>query len=169
MATNKDSGAGKGDGRQCNLLQLYVKGVSFEAPGVPGILFGHEQPALQFDVSSTYDLSAEASAKVGEVFGVVVRVTVQAVAGEKTLFLIEVEQGGLFELVGYGPDEQDEVLRTRAPEALYPYARELVSSLVSRAGFPRLQLKPFDFEKGYLRALQEYRDATAAAKVVSQA
>jgi preprotein translocase subunit SecB len=44
---------------------------------------------------------------------------------------------------------------------LYPYARELVSSLVSRAGFPRLQLKPFDFEKGYLRAMQEYRDATA--------
>ena len=62
MAKNESSGASKGPARQCNLLQLYVKGVSFEAPGVPGILFGHEQPGLQFDVSSTYILSAEASA-----------------------------------------------------------------------------------------------------------
>ena len=69
MATNESGGAGQGHGqgpaRQCNLLQLYVKGVSFEAPGVPGILFGHEQPSLQFDVSSTYNLSAEGSAKLG--------------------------------------------------------------------------------------------------------
>jgi preprotein translocase subunit SecB len=165
MTTSKDSGPGKGDGaaRQCNLVSLYVKGVSFEAPAVPGILFGHEQPALKFDVSSTYELSAEASAKVGEIFGVVVRVTVEAVAGDKTLFLIEVEQGGLFEVVGYAGEAQDEVLRTKAPEMLYPYARELVSSLVSRAGFPRLQLKPFDFERGYLRAMREYREAMAGA------
>jgi preprotein translocase subunit SecB len=46
---------------------------------------------------------------------------------------------------------------------LYPYARELVGSLVSRAGFPRLQLRHFDFEKGYLRAMQEYREATGSA------
>lgn len=163
MVKDKESSAGKDDGvaRECNLLKLYVKGVSFEAPAVPGILFGHEQPVLRFDVSSTYKLSAEASAKLGEVFGVVVRVTVEALAGDQTLFLIEVEQGGLFELLGYAADEKDEILRTKAPEMLYPYARELLSSLVSRAGFPRLQLKPFDFEKGYLRAMQEYRDATA--------
>lgn len=165
MVTTKEGGAGNDEGtaRECNLLKVYVKGVSFEAPGVPGILFGHEQPTLHFDVSSTYKLSAEASAKLGEVFGVVVRVTVEALAGDQTLFLIEVEQGGLFELVGYAADDKDAILRTKAPEMLYPYARELLSSLVSRAGFPRLQLKPFDFEKGYLRAMQEYRDATAGS------
>ena len=74
-----------------------------------------------------------------------------------------VEQGGLFELVGYTADDKDAILRTKAPEMLYPYARELVGSLVSRAGFPRLQLRHFDFEKGYLRAMQEYRDATAGS------
>ncbi|MBL8200620.1 MAG: protein-export chaperone SecB [Chromatiales bacterium] len=170
MATNESGGAGQSARRECNLLQLYVKGVSFEAPGVPGILFGHDQPILKFDVSSTYELSAEASAKLAEVFGVTVRVTVQALAGEKTLFLIEVEQGGLFEVVGYGGDEQAYILQTKAPETLYPYARELVSSLVSRAGFPRLQLKPFDFEKGYARAIQEYREAIGqAAKAASPA
>lgn len=165
MTKNKGSDAGKGDGaaKRCNFMQLYVKGVSFEAPGVPGILFGHEQPVLRFDVSSTYKLSAEASVKLGEVYGVEVRVTVECLAGDKTLFLIEVEQGGLFELVGYAADEKDEALRTKAPEMLFPYARELVGSLVSRAGFPRLQLKPFDFEKGYVRAMQEYREATGQA------
>lgn len=163
MVTTEESGAGKDEGaaRECNLLRVFIKGASFEAPGVPGILFGHEQPVLAFDVSSTYKVSVEASAKLGEVFSVVVRVTVQAHAGDQTLFLIEVEQGGLFELVGYAADEKDAVLRTKAPEMLYPYARELLTSLVGRAGFPRLQLRPFDFEKGYLRAMKEYRDAMA--------
>lgn len=165
MLKNKSGGAGKAEGadKRCNFMQLYVKGVSFEAPGVPGILFGHEQPVLKFDVSSTYKLSAEASAKLGEVYGVEVRVTVECLAGDKTLFLIEIEQGGLFELIGYADDEKDAALRTTAPEMLFPYARELVGSLVSRAGFPRLQLKPFDFEKGYVRSMQEYREATGQA------
>lgn len=165
MVKNKASGADKagGEAKRCHFMQIYVKGVSFEAPGVPGVLFGHEQPVLRFDVSSSYKLSAEASRKLGEVFGVEVRVTVECLAGDKTLFLIEIEQGGLFELVGYGDDEKDRILRTTAPEMLFPYARELVGSLVSRAGFPRLQLKPFDFEKGYVRAMQEYREATGQA------
>lgn len=159
MTKNEADGVDK----QCNFMRLYLKNVSFEAPEVPGILFGHQQPVLQFDVACVHRLCAEASAKLGQVYGVDVRVTVECRAGDKALFLIEVEQGGLFELVGYAEDEKDAVLRTRAPEMLFPYARELVGSLVSRAGFPRLQLKPFDFEKGYVRSMQEYREATENA------
>ncbi len=163
MTTENNVPGGTGEsqvaGKQCNLLQLYVKDASFEAPGVPGILFGHEQPAMEFDIASTYKLSVEGSAKLGEVYAVLVRVTVQARAGDKTLFLIEVQQGGLFELLGYEEDEKDKVLRTRAPEALYPYARELIGSLVSRAGFPRLQLKPINFESRYSQAMKDYYEA----------
>ena len=165
MTTNETGGTGMDEsaGKQCNLLQLYIKDASFEAPAVPGILFGHDQPELLFDVSNTYELSAEASAKLGEVYAVQVRVTVQARAGDRTLFLIEVVQGGLFEVLGYGDEaEKDKVLRTRAVETLYPYARELVSSLVSRAGFPRLQLRAVNFESRYSRAMQEYYEAAAA-------
>lgn len=163
MATNESGGAGddQATSRQCKLLTLYIKDVSFEAPAVPGILFGHEQPVLQFDVANSYTLSLEASQKLGEVYAVLVRVTVQARAGDKTLFLIEVEQGGLFELQGYSEEEHDFVLRTKAPETLYPFARELVSSLVSRAGFPRLQLRAFNFESRYSQAMQEYYEAAA--------
>lgn len=165
MATDEAAPAASGDtaGRQCNLLQLFVKGASFEAPQVPGILFGHDQPELVFDVTNTYEICTAASAKLGEVYSVIVRVTVQAQAGARTLFLIEVEQGGLFEVTGYGEDEdaRDKVLRVTGAAALYPYARELVGSLVSRAGFPRLQLKPVNFESLYSRAMQDYQESLA--------
>jgi preprotein translocase subunit SecB len=165
MATNESHGADseQGASRQCNLKLLYIKDVSFEAPAVPGVLFGHPEPVLEFNVSNTYTLSLEASGKLGEVYAVLVSVNVHARVGEKTLFLIEVQQGGLFELVGYGEDEKDFVLRTKAPEALYPYARELVSSLASRAGFPRLRLTPFNFESRYSQAMQEYYDSIQGA------
>ncbi len=165
MATNDTAGSGNGQaaGGQCNLLQLFIKDASFEAPGVPGILFGHDQPELAFDVSITYQLCAEASVKLGDVYTVLVRVTVEAKAGSKTLFLVEVQQGGLFEVLGYDQqDDRDRALRVKGAEALYPYARELVSSLVSRAGFPRLQLKAVNFESRYSRAMQEYQDAVAS-------
>jgi preprotein translocase subunit SecB len=161
MTTNEPAGPTRD---QCNLLQLFVKGVSFEAPSVPGILFGHQQPELFFDVTNSYEFSAEASAKLGDVYSVVVRVTVSAKAGDKTLFLIEAEQGGLFEVTGYeDQDARDKVLRVKGAEALYPYARELVGSLVSRAGFPRLQLRPVNFESLYSKAMQEYQDSLVKA------
>ena len=145
------------------LQNVYVKDVSFEAPGVPGILFGHEQPELLFDVANTYELCADASVRLGDVYSVLVRITVQARAGDKTLFLIEVEQGGLFEVAGCSDEERDRLLRTRGAEALYPYARELVSSLVSRAGFPRLQLRAINFESRYSAAMREHHEASRAA------
>lgn len=163
MATTESPGTGQSGGPECLLLQLFIKNVSFEAPAVPGILFGHDQPALSFDVSNTYELCAEASAKLGEVYTVTVRVTVEARASDKALFLIEVEQGGLFEVRGYTSEEQlDRALRITAAETLYPFAREMVSSLVGRAGFPRLQIRAVNFESMYSRAMQEYRDAVAS-------
>ena len=153
------SGSANGE-RQCNLLQTYLKDLSFEAPRVPGILFGHRQPGLQFDVSNHYSLCVEASAKLGEIFAVEVRVRLEARTEDQPLFLIEATQGGLFELKGYPLEEKDYVLRTRAVEMIYPWARELVSSLVGRAGFPRIQMRAVDFEARYNQAMQEYLAAT---------
>lgn len=145
---------------QCRLLHLYLKDVSFEAPRVPGILFGHGPPAVEYHVSNTYQLSVEASRNLGEVYDVTVHVTVKATGGDKVLFLIEVQQGGLFELKGYTAEEQETVLHTRAPEALYPYVRELVASLAHRAGFPRLSLQPIDFSARHAEETRE-RDVGA--------
>ena len=144
--------------KQCNLLELYLKDVSFEAPHVPRILFGHEQPKLIVAIHNTYTLSVDGIPdRLGDVYDVDLQLSVQAMAGEKRLFLVEVKQSGLFELLGYQKDEADFVLRTKAVETLYPYGRELVNSLVGHGGFPRLTMRPRNFENLYSQALEEYQ------------
>lgn len=144
---------GENDGKpaqspQCNLRLLYLRDLSFESPHVPEILFGHEQPELKLSIESSHKIREK------DVFDVLLELTVHAMAGEKSLFLIEVKQGGIFEISGYSTDETLALLKTKALEALYPYARELVSSLVSRGGFPRLQLRPLNFYALYAEARQ---------------
>lgn len=133
---------------QCKLRLLFLKDLSFESPHAPGILFGHDQPELKLSIESSHKI------RETDVFEVLLEVTVHAMAGEKSLFLIEVKQGGIFEISGYSTDETLALLKTKALEALYPYARELVSSLVGRGGFPRLQLRPLNFDALYADARQ---------------
>lgn len=159
-----DDPAGNGSrqtpAKQCKLNHLYLKDASFEAPHVPGILFWNEQPELVVTVHDAYTLRVDdIPQEAGEVYDVEVHMSVRATAGGKCLFLVEVKQGGLVELLGYGKEEADFVLRTRGVEALYPYVRELVNSLVVRGGFPRLALRPLDFESRYSQAMEEYQQS----------
>jgi preprotein translocase subunit SecB len=135
--------------KRCDIRLIYLKDVSFEAPHVPSILFGHEQPELQFSIETNYKLSVEKHESLGDVFDVLVTVRVEAKAAGRALFLIEVHQGGLFEVSGYSPEETDVVLRTTAPESVYPYARELITSLIARGGFPNVRLRPLNFAQLY--------------------
>ncbi|QOJ32843.1 MAG: protein-export chaperone SecB [Gammaproteobacteria bacterium] len=150
MSAENTSGNGAADTRPpgpvFELRLVFLRDLSFESPHVPGVLFGHEQPELTFSVESGHRLREK------DLFEVSLDVTVHATAGDKSLFIIEVKQGGLFEIRGYPSEETMALLRTRAPEALYPYARELIASLVSRGGFPRLQLRPINFEAHYAEA-----------------
>lgn len=155
MATDSttDQDGGATPDKRCELRMVYVKDVSFEAPHSPGILFGHEQPELLFDVGCNHKLSVENHGTLGDVFDVLVTINIEASAGGRALFVIEVHHGGLVEVAGYLPDEVDYVLRTKAPELIYPYARELVTSLISRGGFPGVRLKPLSFERLYSEQL----------------
>jgi preprotein translocase subunit SecB len=119
---------------------LYLKDLSFEAPNVPDVLYGHEQPHLEYTLETTHKLRGK------DTFEVILDVAVRARGGDKTLFLVEVKQGGVFQLTGMSSEETWRFLRSRAPEALFPYVRELVASLISRGGFPRVQLKALDFD-----------------------
>jgi preprotein translocase subunit SecB len=151
MATDNptDNGGSETPKKHFELRLVYLKDVSFEAPHAPGILFGHEQPELQFDIETKYTLSVANHEGLGDVYDVLVTVNVEATAGGRSLFLIEVHQGGLCEISGYSAEETDVVLRTRAPESVYPYARELITSLISRGGFPNVRLRPLNFAKLY--------------------
>lgn len=153
MAGETNGGNGNGSAqvpaRQFSLRVVYVQDVSFEAPHTPGVLFGTElKPELKFQMDSSHRQREK------NAYEVVLHASVHATAGDKSLFLVEVKQGGLFEIAGFSTEETLLLLKIKAPEALYPYASELISSLVSRGGFPRLQLQPINFEALYAEARQ---------------
>jgi len=113
---NPTTPGGESPKKHFELRMVYLKDVSFEAPHVPGILFGHEQPELQFNIEANYALSIPNNETMGDVYDVLVTVNVEAKAADRTLFLIEVHHGGLIEVSGYSEEETDVVLRTRAAE-----------------------------------------------------
>ena len=131
------------------IQKIYTKDVSFESPNTPA-LFTHEfQPQL------SVDLNVESAKLENDVYHVVVRVTATTQVEDKTAFLCEVEQAGIFTLSGFNDAELSYILGVQCPNALFPYAREAVSDLVARGGFPQLLLEPVNFEAMYHEHMQQ--------------
>ena len=95
---------------------------------------------------------------------VVLQITVTAKSKDKTLFLVEVKQAGLFTLKGFTEEQNHQVMSITCPTILFPYAREAVSDLVGRAGFPPLYLAPVNFEALYAQQMQEQDDKGGSGK-----
>jgi len=132
--------------------KIYVKDLSLELPSAPQVFIQAVQPQLEVQISN------EAS-KIGEgVFEVTVGVTVTARAGERTVFLIEAVQAGIFQIAGVPDEEMGPLLGIGCPTILYPYVRETVSDMVTRAGFPPVLLAPVSFEALYAQRVQEGGD-----------
>ena len=125
--------------------KIFVKDLSLEVPNAPHVFMQAEQPALEIQVRNE-------AAQFGEsLFEVAVTVTVTARAGEKTLFLAEVAQAGIFSARGIPQQDLEPLLGIACPTILYPYAREAISDLVTRAGFPAVVLAPVSFEQMYMQ------------------
>lgn len=138
--------------------KVYVKDVSLEVPNAPQVFLQQEEPAAQIQ------LRTEAKqVDPGGFFEVVVTVTITAKAGERTIFLIEVAQAGLFQIRNVPQADVDPLLGIACPNILFPYLRETVSSLSTRAGFPPVQLAPMSFEQIYAQRQQELAQQAAAA------
>ena len=132
--------------------KIYVKDLSLELPHAPQVFLQSEQPQLEVQI-------ANGAARIGEgMFEVTVGVTVTARAGERTLFLVEAVQAGIFQIVGVPDEEMGPLLGIGCPTILYPYARETVSDMVTRAGFPPVLLTPVSFESIYAQRAQEGGD-----------
>lgn len=133
--------------RQFGLRQLYVKDVSFEAPNSPGILTESGlEPEIKLNLRTSHrDLG-------NGVNEVVLHVSVHALAGQRTVFLIELEQAGTFQISGFPAEEVRAIIGIACPNALFPYARETVSSIVQRGGFAQLLLQPIDFTALFAQA-----------------
>ena len=129
--------------------KLYVKDLSLEVPGAPQVFVQSEQPQLEVRVSN------EAIQFQDGLFEVTVTVTVTARAGEKSLFLAEVAQAGIFSVRGIAPQDLEPLLAIGCPTIRYPYAREAISDLVTRSGFPPVLLAPVSFEQIFVERQRE--------------
>ena len=136
--------------RLVSLQTMYIKDVSFEAPNSPGVFLEEEVlPETKINLANTHD-------KIGDdSYDVCLKVRVESTYNDKTIFVAEVEQAGVFVIRGYTEDEVKGLIAVFCPNTLFPYIRELVSSLVTKAGFPALLLQPINFEALYAQAIEE--------------
>lgn len=141
--------------RLVSLQTMYIKDVSFEAPNSPGVFLEEEVlPETKINLANTHD-------KIGDdSYDVCLKVRVESTYNDKTIFVAEVEQAGVFVIRGYTEDEVKGLIAVFCPNTLFPYIRELVSSLVTKAGFPALLLQPINFDALYAQALEETEQKT---------
>ena len=128
---------------QFQIEKLYVKDLSLEVPNAPEVFLQIDNPQLEVQVRSDAKQFAEA------MYEVVVTATVTAKSADKTMFLAEAAQAGIFAIRGVPPDDIEPLLGIGCPTILYPYLREAISDLVTRAGFPPVVLSPISFEQLY--------------------
>jgi preprotein translocase subunit SecB len=132
------------------LQTMYVKDVSFEAPNSPEVFLESDiSPETKINLSNTHN-------KIGDdSYDVQLKIKVESTYGEKTMFVAEVEQAGVFLIKGYNEEEIKGLIAVFCPNTLFPFVRELVSSLVTKGGFPALLLQPINFDAIYSQAIEE--------------
>ena len=129
--------------------KLYVKDLSLEIPHAPEVFLSGDQPQVDVQLHNE-------GAAIGEgLYQVVLTVTVTAKAGEKTMFLVEVAQAGIFQIRNVPDTDLEPLLATACPNIIFPYARETVSDVINRAGFPPVYLAPVNFEALYMQRMQQ--------------
>ena len=128
--------------------KIYVKDMSLEIPHSPKIFMEQVQPQLEVQINTSADNFQESF------YEVAVSATVTAKVGERTLFLAEAVQAGIFQLRLTQPHELGPLLGIACPTLIYPYLRETVSDMISRGGFPPVILAPLNFEALYLQQQQ---------------
>lgn len=134
--------------QQISIHSIFVKDVSFESPNAPQVFQETKQPTIQVELGVH-------TGQLGEdTHEVTLAVNVTAKTEDRTAFLVEVQQSGVFTVRGFSANDVSAILGIYCPNALFPYAREAVSSLVSKGGFPQLMLEPVNFEALYAQHMQ---------------
>lgn len=135
--------------------KLYVKDLSVEIPNAPQIFLEREQPKVDLQIQN-------GAAQIGDgVYEAFLTATVTSKIGDKTMFLIEVTQAGIFQIRNLSQDDMNVVLGVGCPNILYPYLREAVSDSATRAGFMPVVLAPMNFEALYVQRMQQAQNEQA--------
>jgi len=140
--------------------KLYIKDLSVEVPNAPEIFLEREAPQVEIQLNT-------GGRGIGEgVFEVVLTVTVTAKLADKTVFLVEVGQAGIFRIMNVPQEQIEPLIAVACPNILFPYAREAVSDAVTRAGFSPIVLQPVNFESMYMARLQEQQAQPAPSETL---
>jgi preprotein translocase subunit SecB len=147
------------DGKRISIAKVYMKDFSFESPQSPAIFrSGEWKPQTNLNLRSSHN---EVSDGVHEV---ILTITVEAKEDDKTLFLVELHQAGLFDIVGYEKEEFNAIIGSFCPNILFPYARESIASLIQKGGFPEFVLQPINFDALFMQAQAQATEAAAAGE-----
>ncbi len=144
--------------QQFIIERIYVKDISFEAPNSPQIFTADWEPDTNLNLNTNVLPLGEDHYEVE----LEVTVTVKD-KNDKTAFLVEVKQAGAFLIKGYPTEQLNHLLASYCPSNLFPYAREVISNLVSKGSFPEMHLSPINFDALYAQKLQEGKNRAAEA------
>jgi len=156
--TEENTQAQAGTEPQFNILRIYLKDVSFEAPNSPSI-FTHD-----FKPEVNLQLNSSASDQEDGIYEVVLNITVTSKQGDTTGFLVDVQQAGIFSFKGFDDTQKNSMLGSYCPSTLYPFAREAISDLVVKGGFPPLLLAPINFDALYAQNLGQVEAQVATSE-----
>ena len=149
----------KAEEKQFSIQKIYCKDISFETPASPGIFTEQWQPEVDFNLGTKVEPLKD------NIFEVSLTITITVACGEHTAYLAEIIQAGIFTLKGFDAKEKGPMLGSYCPGVLFPYAREVISDLVTKGGFPQLLLTPINFDAIYAEHLQQQSSAPANATV----
>lgn len=134
---------------QFALQRIYTKDISFETPNSPEIFTAKWEPSINVEINSANRPLQEG------LFEVMLSVTVTTKVGDKTAYLAEVQQAGIFALRGFNAQDMGGMLNSYCPNMLFPFAREVIADLVNKGSFPQMLLAPINFDALYAQHLQQ--------------
>ncbi len=156
MAKNQSDAAQQGGDQQLAIQKIYIKDVSFESPNSPAMFTKEWQPEVNLDMNTNTQTLSEG------VYDVVLSLTATVKNANQTAFLVEVQQAGIFTITGFSENEMGHMLGSFCPNILFPYAREAVSDLVTKGGYPPLILAPVNFDALYAQHIAQQQQAGEA-------
>ena len=139
------------------IQKIFIKDLSFESPNSPAVFREQWQP------KTDVHLAAENTQIEDDIYEVTLNVSVTSSKDEKTAFLVELKQSGVFLIRGFPDDQRNQLLGSYCPHTLFPFAREAISDFVSKGGFPPLLLSPVNFDALYAQQLAKLKSQQSEA------
>ncbi len=145
------------------IQRIYTKDLSLEQPNSPQILLEQEQPHVDIN------LGVEVQPVVESIFEVAVTATVHTKLKDKTLFLVEAKQAGIFEIRNIPQDQMNPIIGIACPQIIYPYLRAVVADVITRAGFPPVHLAEVNFQAMYEAQQQQQQGGNGGSGIITSA